>query len=107
MIYLTTTSLPPHTTAEFMTIMRIKADDVSMFPAATRRPNIEYSVIECEKDEFRRGDIAVVCRLVEEKFKEYPAPAKIIVYSRSIITIQEVSSALDCHACIWTMKLMG
>ena len=33
MIYLTTT-LPPHTTNEFMTIMRIKADDVSMFPAA-------------------------------------------------------------------------
>ena len=33
MIYLTTT-LPPHTTTEFMTIMRIKADDVSTFPAA-------------------------------------------------------------------------
>ena len=60
MIYLTTT-LPPHTTTEFMTIMRIKADDVSM-----RRPNIAYSVIEYEKDEFRRGDIAVVCRLVKE-----------------------------------------
>ena len=44
-----------------MTIMRIKADDVSM-----RGPNIAYSVIEYEKDEFRRGDIAVVCRLVKE-----------------------------------------
>ena len=33
LVYLTTT-LPPHTTTEFMTIMRIKADDVSMFPAA-------------------------------------------------------------------------
>ena len=42
-----------------------------------------------------------------EKFKEYPAPAMIIVYSRSITTIQEVSSELDSHACIWTMGLMG
>ena len=60
LVYLTTT-LPPHTTTEFMTIMRIKADDVSM-----RRPNIAYSVVEYEKDEFRRGNIAVVCRLVGE-----------------------------------------
>ena len=73
-----------------MTIMRIKADDVSM-----RRPNIVYSVVAYEKDEFRRGNIAVVCRLVGEKLKEYPAPAMIIVYSSSITTTHEVSSALD------------
>jgi RecQ family ATP-dependent DNA helicase len=97
MVYLTAT-LPPHAEPEFMNIMRIKADDVHMFRAPTSRPNIAYSVVEYEEDEFGRGDIRAVCRLVEQKLEEYPAPAKIIIYSSSIITTQEVSSALDCHA---------
>ncbi|KAK6591982.1 hypothetical protein H4I95_11932 [Botrytis cinerea] len=97
MVYLTAT-LPPHVEPEFMNIMRIKADDVHMFRSPTSRPNIAYSVVEYEEDEFGRGDIAAVCRLVEQKLEEYAAPAKIIVYSCSIITTQEVSSALDCHA---------
>ncbi|KAK6591426.1 hypothetical protein H4I95_12206 [Botrytis cinerea] len=70
----------------------------SHVPVPTSRPNIAYSVVEYEEDEFGRGDIAAVCRLVEQKLEEYAAPAKIIVYSCSIITTQEVSSALDCHA---------
>jgi superfamily II DNA helicase RecQ len=97
MVYLTAT-LPPHDETEFMNIMRIKADDVHMFRAPTSRPNITYSVVEYEEDEFGRGDIAAVCRLVEEKLEEYVAPAKIIIYSSSIVTTQEVSNALDCHA---------
>jgi len=78
--------------------MRIKADDVHIFRSPTSRPNIAYSVVEYEEDEFGRGDISAVCRLVEQKLEEYPAPAKIIIYSSSIVTTQEVSSALDCHA---------
>jgi superfamily II DNA helicase RecQ len=35
---------------------------------------------------------------VDGKLEEYPALAKIIMYSSSIITTQEVSSVLDCHA---------
>ncbi|KAK6591435.1 DNA helicase [Botrytis cinerea] len=97
MVYLTAT-LPPHAEPEFMNIMRIKADDVHMFRSPTSRPNIAYSVVEYEEDEFGRGDIAAVCRLVEQKLEEYAAPAKIIIYSSSIITTQEVSRALDCHA---------
>jgi RecQ family ATP-dependent DNA helicase len=97
MVYLTAT-LPPHVEPEFMNIMRIKADDVHMFRSPTSRPNIAYSVVEYEEDEFGRGDIAAVCRLVEQKLEEYAAPAKIIIYSSSIVTTQEVSSALDCHA---------
>jgi len=97
MVYLTAT-LPPHAEPEFMNIMRIKADDVHMFRSPTSRPNIAYSVVEYEEDEFGRGDIAAVSRLVEQKLEEYAAPAKIIIYSSSIVTTQEVSSALDCHA---------
>ena len=97
MVYLTAT-LPPHVEPEFMNIMRIKSNDVYMFRSPTSRPNIAYSVVEYKEDEFGRGDIAAVCRLVEQKLKEYAAPAKIIIYSSSIVTTQEVSSALDCHA---------
>lgn len=97
MVYLTAT-LPPHAEPEFMNIMRIKADDVHMFRSPTSRPNIAYSVVEYAEDEFGRGDISAACRLVEQKLEEYAAPAKIIIYSSSIVTTQEVSSALDCHA---------
>jgi hypothetical protein len=55
-------------------------------------------VVKYKEDEFRRGDIIAAYRLVEQKLKEYAAPAKIIIYSSSIITIQEVSSTLGCHA---------
>jgi superfamily II DNA helicase RecQ len=83
-VYLTAT-LPPHAELEFMNIMRIKADDVYMFRAPTRRPNIVYSVAEYEEDEFRSGDIRAVCRLVEQRLEEYSAPAKIIIYSSSYL----------------------
>ncbi len=97
MVYLTAT-LPPHAEPEFMNIMKIRAEDVHIFRSPTSRPNIAYSAVEYEEDEFGRGDIAAVCKLVEEKLEEYAAPAKIIIYSSSIVTTQEVSSALDCHA---------
>ncbi len=77
--------------------MRIKANDVHMFRSPTSRPNIAYSVVEYEEDEFGRRDIVAVCRLVEQKLEEYAVLAKIIIYSSSIVTTQEVSSALDCY----------
>ena len=98
MVYLTAT-LPPHTEPELMNIMKINADDVHMFRSPTSHPNITYSVVEYEEDnEFKRGDIAAVCKLVEDKLEEYAALAKIIIYSSSVITTQEVGSALGCHA---------
>ena len=47
---------------------------------------------------FGRGDISAVGRLVEQKLEEYAAPAKMIIYSSSIVTTQKVSRALDFHA---------
>src|SRR6266487_6933955 len=96
MVYLTAT-LPLYIEPEYMNIMRIKADDVHMFRAPTSWPNITYSVVEYEEDELGRGDITAISRLVEEKLEEYTALAKIIIYSSSIVTTQEVSSALDYH----------
>jgi superfamily II DNA helicase RecQ len=95
-VYLTAT-LPPCAEPEFMNIMRIRANDIHMFRALTSCPNIMYSVVEYEEDKFGRGDIAAVYRLVDDKLEEYPAPAKIIVYSGSIAITQEVSGALGCH----------
>ncbi|KAK5279583.1 ATP-dependent DNA helicase sgs1, partial [Exophiala xenobiotica] len=97
MVYLTAT-LPPHMEPEFMNIMRIPAHDVHMFRSSTSRPNIAYSVVEYEEDESGQGNIRAVDQLVQKKLEEYPAPAKIIIYSSSIATTQEVSRALDCHA---------
>jgi hypothetical protein len=66
--------------------MRIKADDGHMYRSLTSRLNIAYSILEYKEDKFRRGDVTAVYRLVEQKLEEYAAPAKIIIYSSSIIT---------------------
>ena len=64
MVYLTVT-LPPHAEPEFMNIMRISTNDIHIFRAPTSRPNIAYSVVEYTEDEFEKGDITAVYRLVE------------------------------------------
>jgi RecQ family ATP-dependent DNA helicase len=97
MIYLTAT-LPPHTEAEFMNIMKIRVEDTHIFRAPTTRPKIAYSVVEYEEEEFGQGIIPAVSQLVGSKLEKYPAPAKIIIYSSSVTTTQKVSRALDCHA---------
>jgi hypothetical protein len=97
MVYLTAI-LPSHTEPEFISIIRIKADNIQIFRSATSRSNIAYSIIEYEEDEFRKGDITAIRRLVDDKLEEYLAPAKIIVYNSSITTIQEVNKVLDYHA---------
>jgi superfamily II DNA helicase RecQ len=96
MVYLTAT-LPPHAKPEFINIIKISTNDVHMFRAPTSRPNIIYSVVEYKEGEIGKGDITAVYRLVEQKLEEYPAPAKIIIYSSSIVTTQKVSSTLGCH----------
>ena len=69
-----------------MNIIRIKGDDIYIFWSLTSHLNIMYSVVKYEEDEFRRGDIIAVYRLVEQKLEEYAALVKIIIYSSSIIT---------------------
>jgi len=93
MIYLTAT-LSPADEAEFIDIMKVQIPDDCKFCTCTSRPNIAYSVVEyssvVEQTE-------AVCHLVAKKLEQYPAPAKIIVYSSSIDTIKELGSALNCH----------
>ncbi len=90
--------MPPYNKPEFIGIIRIKADNVHIFRVFTSHPNIAYSVVEYKEDKFRKGDIIAVCRLVDDELEEYLAPAKIIIYSSSIITMQEVSRVLDYYA---------
>jgi superfamily II DNA helicase RecQ len=93
MVYLTAT-LSPTNEAEFMDIMKVEIPDDCKFRGCTSHPNIAYSVVEyssvIEQTE-------AVCHLVAKKLEQYLAPAKIIVYSSSIETIQELGGALDCH----------
>jgi RecQ family ATP-dependent DNA helicase len=97
MVYLTAT-LPPHAEAEIMSIMNTRVEDVHIFRDRTSRPNIEYSVVEYQQGETGDGDIQAVSKMVEQKLEEYPTPAKIIVYSSSIVTTQQLSAAMNCHA---------
>ena len=91
MIYLTAT-LSPNDEAEFLDIMKVEIPDDCKFRGCTSRPNIAYSVVEHDNE-----PTEAVCQLVAEKLEQYPSPAKIIVYSSSIETIEELGRALSCH----------
>jgi superfamily II DNA helicase RecQ len=88
MIFLTAT-LAPASEAEFFKIMRI--DPVRPIRGVTTRPNIRYSVVE-----YDRGveQSEAVGQLISQKLQEYPSPAKMIIYSNSIQTIQELGEQL-------------
>jgi superfamily II DNA helicase RecQ len=93
LVYLTAT-LPPADESEFFNIMKVQSEDVHIFRGCTSRPNIEYSVFEHDRDV---EETEAVCQLVAEKLRQYPAPAKIIVYGSSIDTIEELGRGLNCH----------
>jgi superfamily II DNA helicase RecQ len=93
MVYLTAT-LCPNEEEEFMQIMKVQIPSKQVFRAPTSRPNIAYSVVEYEADV---EELAAVQELVNQKLEQYPAPAKIIIYSSNIDTIDEIGAELGCH----------
>jgi RecQ family ATP-dependent DNA helicase len=88
MIYLTAT-LSPGSEAEFFEIMQMPP--VQAIRGPTTRPNITYSVFEHEEG---IDQIDAVGQMIRDKLKQYPAPAKVIVYSSSIDTIKEMGEQL-------------
>jgi superfamily II DNA helicase RecQ len=88
MIFLTAT-LSPASEGEFFEIMRMPP--VQAIRGPTTRPNIKYSVFEHEEG---IDQIDAVGQMVRRKLQEYPAPAKIIIYSSSIETIKEMGERL-------------
>jgi superfamily II DNA helicase RecQ len=92
MVFLTAI-LPPYKEQEFMDIFRVTIEEKNKFRAATTQPKIEYSV-----QEYEGREIEAVGQLVEEKCKQYPAPAKIIIYSSTIEGTKQLREKLGCHA---------
>ena len=88
MIFLTAT-LAPASEPEFFDIMWI--DPVRPIRGVTTRPNIRYSVVEYERG-IEQSE--AVSRLISQKLQEYPSPAKMIIYSNSIRTIEELGDQL-------------
>ena len=88
MIFLTAT-LAPASEAEFFEIMRM--DAIRPIRGVTTRGNIRYSVVEYEA-EMEQSE--AVGRLIGQKLQQYPMPAKMIIYSNSIRTIQELGEQL-------------
>jgi len=84
MVYLTATLLP-HSKSEFINIIKIRANDIYIFQLLTSCPNIIYFAVKYKENELKRGDIIVICKLIDKKLKEYSVSAKIIIYSSSIV----------------------
>ena len=93
MVYLTAT-LRPSEEEEFMQIMKVQIPRQQVFRGCTSRPNIAYSVFEYKAEV---EELTAVQELVAQKLQQYPAPAKIIIYSSSIDTIEEIGAKLGCH----------
>ena len=90
MIFLTAT-LPPKDEQDFFRAMRIPPECVP-FRGPTTRRNIRYQVHEVEGETV----VEAICRLVERKLEEYPAPSKIVVYGGSVEQTKEIGEALGC-----------
>jgi superfamily II DNA helicase RecQ len=82
---------------EFINIIRIKANNVYIFRASTSRLNIAYSVVEYEEDEFGRGDIVIIYKLINDKLEKYSILIKIIIYNNNIVIIQKINNILDYY----------
>jgi superfamily II DNA/RNA helicase len=94
MVFLTTT-LRPVDEDRFCSITQVQIPPDCYFRGCTSRPNIEYSVVEYDPNV---EQTEAVRALAARKLEEHPAPAKIIIYSSSITTTQELSIALECRA---------
>ena len=108
MVYLTAT-LPPRDEDEFYRLTHIP-QEVRPFRGRTTRPNVKYQVQRVEigdeeedvlgwGPEQRGFDPAIqdeVMRVMEEKLKQYPAPAKIIIYCSVKKGAERLAEALGC-----------
>jgi superfamily II DNA helicase RecQ len=92
-VYLTAT-LYPNKEEEFIQIIKVQILSKQVFRAPTSRPNIVYSVVEYKADV---EELAAVQELVNQKLEQYPALAKIIIYSSNIDTIDKIGAELSCH----------
>jgi superfamily II DNA helicase RecQ len=79
-VFLTAT-LPPHIQGEFIRVIKINPREGHVFQTPTTYANITYSVF---KHNLNKNKADTVCRLIQRKLAQYLAPAKIIVYSRTI-----------------------
>lgn len=92
-VYLTAT-LPPADEQRFLAAMTSKTEEVQILRDTTTRPNIQYSVVEFE----REAEDDIVKELVDRKKEENPLPGQIIIYTKSIAQTKRLSQVLECPA---------
>jgi superfamily II DNA helicase RecQ len=78
-VYLTAILLPAEE-GRFLQVIGMKKEEVQILRDMTTRPNIQYSVVEFEKEE----EEEVVRELVERKKRENLLPGQVIVYIKSM-----------------------
>jgi hypothetical protein len=65
-----------------------------MFQALITCANITYSVFKHNLDKDKAN---ITCQLIQRKLAQYLAPAKIIIYNRTIKQTTKLSQVLDYH----------
>lgn len=104
MVYLTAT-LPPRDEGEFFDLMYIDRAKARQFRGVTTRENVRYQVIDMDIPEPTYDVLGrliedsleeAVQKIVEQKLRQYAAPAKIIVYSGTIDAAKRLASRMGC-----------
>lgn len=93
-VFLTAT-LPPAREADLFTLLHVSAADVEMIRTRTTRKNVRYRVLKARDGEESTDAVRAV---VDRKLEEYPWPAKVIVYCRTVEGTEAIASHLGCDA---------
>jgi superfamily II DNA helicase RecQ len=74
-------------------VIGMKREELQISRDTTTRPNIQYSVIEFEREE----EEEVIRELVERKRRENPSPGQVIIYTTmSIEQTKRLAQVLGC-----------
>jgi superfamily II DNA helicase RecQ len=92
-VYLIAT-LPPAEEGRFLQVIGIKKEEVQILRDMTTRPNIQYSMVEFEKEE----EEEVMRELVERKKRENPLLGQVIIYTKSIEQTKRLAQVLGCQS---------
>ena len=98
-VYLTAT-LPPSKEAEFFKLINTQPEDVTIIRTSTTRTNIMYSMQTLTATTAEQATEAVTTKVQEvldQKLREYPQLAKIIIYCNTIVATNALTTKLNCN----------
>jgi superfamily II DNA helicase RecQ len=94
-------TLPPSKESEFFKLINARLEDVTIIRTSTTRANVIYNIQTLTATTPEQATEAVITKVQEvldRKLKEYPWPAKIIIYCNTVVATNTLATKLNCNA---------